>query len=72
MKKQERFPIVEELYRSLQKEVNKLNLNNFTKLIESEGFIGNKIVDLEASYTWDLIEESNHPDNSDTLKNLIK
>ena len=65
--KRKRLPEIDELYRSLLKEKNKLNSEHFMKTILPRI---NKLVDIEAVGTWEEIENSERVDTSDLLDNL--
>lgn len=67
--KRERLPEIEELFRSLQKEKSKLNLEYFLKVINPKR---DEIVDIEAVYTWDIMDDPEHNETSDLLNNLKK
>ena len=65
--KRNRLPIIDELFNSLIKEKNKLNINHFLKVIYPKK---NEIVDIDAIYTWDEMEDPEHNNTSDLLDNL--
>ena len=67
--KRERLPEIDELFRSLQKEKSKLNLKYFLKVINPKR---DEIVDIEAVYTWDIMDDPEHNETSDLLNNLKK
>lgn len=67
--KRERLPEIDELFRSLQKEKSKLNLEYFLKVINPKR---DEIVDIEAVYTWDIMDDPEHNETSDLLNNLKK
>ena len=68
----ERFPELDELYRSLIREKNKVNNLDYFIKVTMNPEKKNKIEDLEAEYIWTEMDNSGYVDNSELLKNLRK
>lgn len=68
----ERLPELDELYRSLIREKNKVNNLDYFMKVTINPKKNNKIEGLEAEYIWTEMDNSGYVDNSELLKNLRK